>query len=569
MDSTLDLRQNQTFQPTSLADSEVAPQNKSFFRKWGSLIVLSLALAIIVIDTTLLNVSIRAIIIDLKTDIQSMQWVITAYSLMLAAFTITGGRLGDLFGRKKMFMVGAIIFALGSFIASISASVGTMIWGEAIIEGIGAALMMPATSSLLVSSFKGRDRAIAFGVWGGIAAAAAAVGPILGGYLTSNYSWRWGFRINIVVVAVLLIGSYLIKESRDTEEKPTLDFVGIGLSALGLLGVVFGIIESSRYGWLQAKESFTIGSFTLSSIGDFSITVPAMIWGIIFIVIFILWEMRMDKKGKTPLVSLSLFKNKQYSLGVITTGIMSLGQTGIFFSLPIFFQAVKEMDAFHTGLGLLPLSISLFTGALFSAFIVKKIHPKTLIITGLIINVIAYIVLLLSLNIDATPWSLAPGLLIYGLGLGLVIAQINNMTLSAVSVQEAGEASGVNNTFRQVGSSLGSAIIGAVLLSTIATNMTQGIKDSRALPEAAKLQIIEKVAQQSSSFEFGGGAASQDNMPLPIKTEILQISRESTVAGNKSALMYAAIFAFFGLIAALFLPKTKNIEQNISATAKR
>jgi MFS family permease len=162
------------------------------FRKWGSLVVLSLALAIIVIDTTLLNVSLKTIINDLHTNIESMQWVITAYSLVLAAFTITGGRLGDLFGRKKMFMLGAVIFAIGSFLASISENVGTMIAGEAIIEGIGAALMMPATASILVANFKGKERGIAFGIWGGIAAASSAIGPILGGWLTTNYSWLAG-----------------------------------------------------------------------------------------------------------------------------------------------------------------------------------------------------------------------------------------------------------------------------------------------------------------------------------------------------------------------------------------
>lgn len=560
--------ENQPLQSISSKKPEVELHNKSFFRKWGSLIVLSLALAIIVIDTTLLNVSLKTIIIDLKTDIRSFQWVITAYSLMLAAFTITGGRLGDLFGRKRMFIAGAIIFALGSFIASISTSVGIMILGEAIIEGIGAALMMPATSSLLISNFKGRDRAIAFGVWGGVAAAAVAIGPILGGYLTSNYSWRWGFRINIVVVIVLLIGSYLIKEAKDTEEKPTLDWIGVVLSSLGLLGIVFGIIESSRYGLLIAKETFSVGSFTLSSIGDFSITIPAMILGLTLIIIFILWEINMDKKGKTPLVSINLFKNKQYRLGVITTGIMSLGQTGIFFSLPIFFQSVRRLDAFHTGLSLSPLPISLMTGALLSSFIVKKVYPKTLIIIGLSINVFANIVILLSLSITATAWSLAPGLLIYGFGMGLVMAQITNMTLSAVSTQEAGEASGVNNTFRQVGSSLGAAIIGAVFLSTVAMSMSQKIKESKVIPDTAKLSIIGQAVQQSSRFQFGEDATNQKDIPAVIKKETLRISNEATVTGNKSALVYATIFAFFGLLASLFLPNVKNVEQNISAATK-
>lgn len=541
---------------------------ESFFRKWGSLIVLSLAVTIVAIDTTLLYVSLKTIVIDLKTDIRSFQWVITSYSLMLATFTITGGRLGDLFGRKKMFMAGAIIFAIGSFIASISSSVGVMIWGEAIIEGIGAALMMPATSSLLVSNFKGRDRAIAFGVWGGVAAIAVAIGPILGGFLTSNYSWRWGFRINIIVVAILLLGSYLIKEYKDTEEKPTLDWVGVAFSSFGLLGIVFGIIESSRYGWWVAKESFTIGSLTLSSVGDLSIIIPSILFGLTLIIIFILWEIRMDKKGRTPLVSMNLFKNKQFTLGVITTGIMSLGQTGIFFSFPIFFQSVRGLDAFHTGLGLLPLPISLLTGSLFSAFIVKKIYPKTLINIGLSISVLANIILWLSLSIDATPWSLTPGLLIYGFGLGLVIAQMSNMTLSAVSVQEAGEASGVNNTFRQIGSSMGAAIIGAVFLSTIAINMSQKTRESLVIPDTIKTLMLGQITQQSSHFQEKEDAPIQRNVSSIIKVEISRITKESTVAGNKSALVYATIFAFLGLLVSLFLPNIKNIERNISAATK-
>ena len=211
-------------------------------RKWMPLGVLAFALLIIILDTTILNVSLRTIITDLHTDIQSMQWVITAYSLMLAAFTITGGRLGDLFGRKKMFVTGAIIFAIGSFITSISSSVGMMIVGEAIIEGIGAALMLPATSSLLISNYSGRDRQIGFGIWGGIAGAGAALGPVFGGFLTTYYSWRWAFRINIFVAILLVAGTYVIKEFRDTAEKPQLDYLGIVLSSVAMFLVVFGII---------------------------------------------------------------------------------------------------------------------------------------------------------------------------------------------------------------------------------------------------------------------------------------------------------------------------------------
>ncbi len=237
--------------------------DQSFLRKWGSLMVLSLALAIIIIDTTILNVSLGTIIRDLKTDIQSIQWVITIYALILAAFTITGGRLGDFFGRKKMFIIGAIVFAVGSFIASISHHVGLLLIGEAVIEGFGAAMMLPATASLLVANYRGRDRAVAFGVWGGVAAASAALGPIVGGFLTTHYSWRWAFRINVFIAAILVVGAFLVHESRDESERPRLDFTGIILSAAGLLSLVFGIIESETYGWLKAKEVFMIGSHAI------------------------------------------------------------------------------------------------------------------------------------------------------------------------------------------------------------------------------------------------------------------------------------------------------------------
>ncbi len=219
--------------------------------KWLPLLVMSLALTIIILDTTILNVTLRTIISDLHTDIQSIQWVITAYALMLAAFTITGGRLGDLFGRKKMFVLGAIIFAIGSFMTSIAHSVGFMILGEAIIEGIGAALMLPATSSLLRSTYKGRDLSLAFGIWGGIVAGSAALGPVLGGWFTTHYTWRWAFRINVFVAAILVLASVLIKEYRETEEKPSLDFVGVILSALGMFSLVFGFIQSTTYAYVN------------------------------------------------------------------------------------------------------------------------------------------------------------------------------------------------------------------------------------------------------------------------------------------------------------------------------
>lgn len=531
---------------------------KSPIKKWASLFVLSLALAIIIIDTTVLNVSISKIIEDLHTDIQSIQWVITTYSLVLAAFTITGGRLGDLFGRKRMFITGAILFALGSITAALSQNVQSLLIGWSIIEGIGAALMMPATASLLVANFHGRDRAVAFGVWGGIAAASSAIGPLLGGYLTTNFSWHYAFLINVGVVALLIALSFLVKESADTKEKHKLDLFGVILSSLGLASLVFGIIESSSYGWIYAKKTFEAFGYGYEFYG-FSITIVSIILGLIILTLFVLWELNIEKKGKTPLISMGIFKNQVFTAGLVVTSFMALGQTGLTFSVPVFLQAVKGLNAFDTGLSLLPLSLALLVAAPASAFFSKWITSKRLIQLGVIINVISSYLLYTSLTVSADGWTLAPGLIVYGIGMGLIMAQISNVTLSAVNVNQAGEASGVNNTSRQLGATLGSAIIGAIFLSTLTASLVSGVNSSTVIPEKAKSTISSQVEKNSSELEFGGGNQSAlSTLPKALIEEITTITHEATVDGAKDALFYTGIFSVMTLIATFFLPNVKS-----------
>ncbi len=542
---------------TSQTTEHLAMQHQPFFRKWGGLVILSLALAIIIIDTTLLNVSLKTIINDLDTDLKSMQWVITIYSLILAAFTITGGRLGDLFGRKKMFLMGAVIFALGSFLASVSKNIGMMIAGEAIIEGIGAAMMMPATASLLITNFKGRDRSIAFGVWGGIAAASSAIGPILGGWLTTNYSWRWGFRINIFVVAIVLLGSFLIKENRDANGKNKVDFVGIVLSSLGLLSMVFGFIQASTYGWLKAKESLVVLHHTIS-FGSLSATPVFVVLGILILVGLIFFERWYETRGHTPLISLSLFRNRQFVSGASTMAVLALGQAGLFFTIPVFLQAVRHLDALHTGLTLLPMSLALLVGAPLSAFLIKFIRPKYLIQIGMSLSVLAFIILRQTLSVDSTAWDLAPGFIVFGFGMGLIMAQVSNLTLSAVSHEEAGEASGVNNTLRMVGQTLGSAILGAILLSALITNVNKGIDDSRVIPQEMKQNLQSGLSSHISDISFEGVGSAAPSLPKKIGDEISTITDEATVKANKTVMVYGLLFVLAGLLVSTRLPNIKD-----------
>jgi EmrB/QacA subfamily drug resistance transporter len=524
---------------------------ESGLRKWGTLLVLSLALAIIIIDTTLLNVSLETLIRELHTTLQSLQWVISAYSLTLAALTVTGGRLGDLFGRRRMFRLGAFLFAVGSFLASISRSIPMLIVGESLIEGIGAAMMMPATASLLVAKYRGHDRALAFGVWGGVAAAASAVGPILGGYLTTHFSWRWGFRINVGVVALLLLGSTIVGDE-PAHGRKRIDFGGVLLSALGLLAIVFGIIESSSYGWIHALKPFAVGGWQLD-LGGLSIVPFAILLGILILAGFVLWERRVERRGGTPIVSLRIFRNRAFVAGASVVGVMMLGQNGIIFSLPVFLQSVRGLDAFHTGLTLLPMSIMLFVVSPSAAVLSKKIPHKRLAQAGLVVNFFALLAMRWALGVDTPLMALVPGLALYGLGMGLVQSQINNLTLSSVPVQEAGEASGVTNTFRQVGASLGAAIIGAVLLTSIVGDLQAVVRTSPQIPAAAKPGVDRMLRQQSSSLAFGAGGMF-DRLPPATRDEMSRARRVATTDGNRKALLYGAVFVLLGLLVSTRLP---------------
>lgn len=540
-----------------------AAEYKTGFLKWLPMIVLSVALMIIVIDTTVLNVSLKNIVQDLGTNIQGIQWVITGYALTLAAFTITGGRLGDLFGRKKMFMLGAVIFAIGSFITSISHTLPILIAGEAVIEGIGAALMMPATASLLVANYSGKDRAIAFGLWGGVAGASSAIGPILGGWLTTNYSWRWAFRINIVVAVVLLIGAMFIAESRDRTEKKQLDVLGIVLSATGLLAFVYGIIEASTYGWWVATKPYLV--FGLDALpSGLSITPVAILIGTILLVLFAFWENYVEKKGRTPLVSLGLFKNRQFTSGSSTVALMSLGMTGTIFALPVFLQSVQNLDALHTGLALVPLSLAVLVTAPTSALLTKFVTPKRLIQAGLLIATLASLLLMSLLSPTATAAHLAPGLALFGLGMGLVFAQASNMTLSAVSVEQSGEASGVNNTIRQIGTSFGSAIIGAVVLTSLASGLSAGVSNSQVIPDNMKSAIAESVSAQASSVELGGVESDSVTHSLPdnISAELTKIAHQASADASKRAMLYTAAFMLAAFAVSSLMPNTRQLEKS-------
>lgn len=529
---------------------------QSGIRKWLPLAVLALALFIVVLDTTIINVSIKSIIGDLHSNLKAVQWVITGYSLVLAAFMITGGRLGDIFGRKRMFMIGACVFAVGSLLASRVQSAPMLLGSVSLIEAMGAAMMLPSTASLILSMYRSKDRAIAFGVYGAVAGAAATIGPIVGGFLTTNYSWRWNYLINPAVVLVLLAGSFLINESHAERRNPP-DLLSIVLSALGLAGVVYGIIESSTYGWIQAKLPYEIFNRHYGLHGV-SITVYALVFGLIFIGLFLWRQARLEYRDKVPLVSLGLFGNRQFIIGATVTLVAVLAQFGFIFALPVFFQGLLGKDAFHTGLAIFPFSASLLVGAPLAGVLAgkKDVPPRYLIQIGLSLVVIGALLLHGELRADSSEAAFLPGLLVFGLGFGLSFSQLANLTLSAVSVNQAGEASGVNNTFRQVGSSLGQALIGALLISALATQLNKGVSGlpQTLVRDRSKPYVTSMIASSAESLGTADvGSVAQ--FPPAAQRAILQVKNDAIVKGTRTAMLATVSAAALALLLSTQLPK--------------
>jgi len=547
------------------------PEQISGVRKWLPLAVLALALFIVVLDTTIINVSIKSIIGDLHSNLKAVQWVITGYSLVLAAFTITGGRLGDIFGRKRMFMVGAIVFAIGSLLASRVHSAPQLLVSVSVIEATGAAMMLPSTASLILSMYRGRDRALAFGVYGAVAGAAATIGPIIGGFLTTNYSWRWNYLINPGVVLVLLIGSFIIRETQETHpHRP--DILSVLLSAFGLGGIVYGIIESSTYGWIKAKMAYEIFSHQYS-LGGISITAYAIIFGFIFLGLFLLRQQSLEHRSRVPLVSLALFRKRQFIVGTVVTMVAVVAQFGFIFALPVFFQGLLGKDAFHTGLAILPFSASILVGSPLSGVLTGKFNvaPRYLIQTGLTLSVVGAVLLHQELSVTSTTTTFVPGLSVFGFGFGLAFSQLANLTLSAVSVNQAGEASGVNNTFRQIGSSLGQALIGAILISALATHLQSDIAKSTVIPAQLKGQITASIAASAESLGTAGGADPSQPMPQAIAREIARIRNDAIVAGARTAMIGTVGASILALLISTQLPKrslrAEDLDQDVGTHA--
>ncbi len=542
----------------------------NWLKKWLPLVIACLAVFITALDTNLLNVALPTMVADFHTTIKGLQWVIAAYSLVLASFMITGGRLGDLLGRKRVFMIGAALFGIGSLIAALSHSVPVLIIGESVIEGFGAALMTTTSAVLIIANYSGQARAFAFGMWTGIGSLAYAIAPLIGGFFTTNYTWRDGFLINVVIVIILLAGSVFVKESSDRQEKKQFDFIGIALSTIGLFLVVFGIIESSDYGWLRAKEIFSIGQHAVTLPGNMSIAFLAIILGLVVLVLFGFQEIHREQAGKTPLISLSIFGNWQFSGGLLTNCSQYLALGGVGFALPIFFEAIRGLSALDIGITLVPYTIMIFAGSQVSTYLGKYFRARPVMQSGYVVAIVGIILLWTEISVSTTSHTVIPGFILIGLGVGILAAQLSNITLSAVSVDQAGEASGILNTLRQLSLAVAVAIAGSIILSTLTARFMATIQKSPVLSDSQKVTVLAIAKENISEIEFGD--FSRDAALSTFSDSQLQAVKDDAKESMVVAMRKKFTFDIILLIVTFFLTFTlrnrKDIELNIPAVRK-
>ena len=542
-----------------MSNAMPVPAGRPTRRQWLTLLVLSLGLAIVIIDSTIVNVAIPSIRAEFNATLQQLEWVNSIYALIYAALIVTWGRVGDQIGRKRIFIAGVVMFVAGSLLAGAAGSINMLIFAR-VIQGLGAAMTSPSTLSIVSATFTGRARGIAFGVWGAVAGASAALGPLLGGWLTTNASWRWGFYVNLPIGLIAIIGSILlIQESRERGRKLTIDIPGILLTGFGIGAMVFGLIEGQTYGWLQPKRAFSIGTWTWPY-ENVSITFVSMIASVVLLALFVWWELRVQRRGGEPLFDFTLARFASFRFGLITVAIVALGEFGIIFVLSLYLQGVLGLSAFQTGLLFLPFALATLFTAPSAGILSSRFGAKWVVTTGMLLEAAAIFLLHLVLRVDTPLGLIIAVLVLYGVGVGLAIAQLTSVVLSEVPPQRLGAGSGANNTIRQVGAAIGVAIIGAVLTTGIGNSARTQLDANQMVPSFVKSAIVQQLEEGAGMSE--GGDMTIEGMPAgmensPAVQAIGDIIKQSFVDGARNAALIASIFVLLGALSSLLIPNTK------------
>jgi len=441
-------------------------------RRWFAASVAIVSVAIPVLDNTILNLAVPTILREFQTQLSSLQWVITGYSLTFATLLIIGGRLGDIFGHRRMFVLGATIFGVGSLLASISTSVPTLFVGEALIEGIGASMMIPATLSILSTTFTGAERPKAFAAWGAVAGASVAFGPILGGFLTTDYSWRWGFRINVIVAPVIVIGALLFMHPDErSARRPHIDVRGSALIAVGSFSLILGLSEGTTYGWWNPVKDLTVwGWDAWPATRAVSVIPLAFVLAVLVFTTFVVVERAMERAQRDPLFEFGQLRHLGFRYGLLTTMVLAMGQFGLLFLLPVLLQNGEHLSALRAGEWMLPQGILIAIAAPIGGRMTRYVSITSIVRTGLALESIGLLSVALAISAHVSFLALLPGMMLFGLGVGFASSQLTNVILSDIDPGKAGVAGGTNTTVRQVGLALGIATFASFIDASTRTS---------------------------------------------------------------------------------------------------
>ena len=532
-------------------------------RKWGPLAILAAAQFLMVLDQAVMNVSISQLVDDLDTSVTAIQIVITLYSLVMAMFMITGGKIGDLVGRRRAFIIGLIIYGFGSALTAVAPSVQVLAIGWSILEGVGAALVLPALAALIAGNYVDRDRSVAYAVIGGVAGAGIAVGPILGGWATTELTWRVVFVGEVVIVGAILAAMRLLKEASGPKQRPRLDIVGSALSAVGLGLIVVGVLQASSWGWIMPKNSpITVLGFSLSpflvGLGAFAL------W------LFVRWQKLRVERGTDPLIHLEILKIKPVRAGLQTMLAQNLILMGIFFTTPLYLQLVLGFNALETGIRMLPVSVGMLVASIGGSWLATKFAVRSIVRVGLITIVVSVVVLLSSIEPDLQGVLFGLAMALLGIGMGLIASQLGNVVQSSVDASGRSEAGGLQYTAQQLGSAVGVALIGAIVLSGLASNFITRITDNPEVPAAVTEQATISVSEgvsfvtadqvRSTSLDLG--------IPTEITDEVVADYEDAQLKALRVGLLATVVIAAIALFFTKGLPSRKpDGDEQHSATA--
>ena len=516
----------------------------------GGLILLTLATGqfVMALDTTVMNTAIATVADDLGTTVTGIQTAITLYTLVMASLMITGGKIGEILGRKRAFSIGCVVYACGSLTTSLAPNLTVLIIGWSFLEGLGAVLIMPAIVALVASNFGKPERPRAYGLIAAAAAIAAALGPVIGGAFTTYASWRWVFAGEVLIVLVILV---LARRVNDTppEERVRLDVVGTALSAAGLGLIVLGVLFSGSWGFVRPKPDAPTW-----------IGLSPVIWlvlaGGVVLALFGAWENRRIERGEGALFDPALLRNLQLRSGVSSFLLMFLVQAGIFFTVPLFLSVALGLSAVETGVRLLPLSLMLLVFALGVPKLFPDASPRRVVNLGFMALFAGLVLLIGLLDVGAGPEIITWPLLVAGAGLGALASQLGSVTVSAVPDEKSGEVGGLQNTGTQLGASIGTALAGAVLVSALTASFLAGIQGNPDVPDKLATQAQ---AELSSGVPFLSdddlNAALDDaNVPEDTAAAVVETNAQGRIDGIRTALSVLALISLLAFAVTRGIP---------------